>query len=326
MLDLPPSQIGPSSNFFDLGGNSLSALRVVLELDGLVTLGDLTRNPVLDELARLADRRQQPAEELLQLLSPTADGARCALICVPHPCGHPINFKPLADELAERTDEIVVWGLELPGHAPVSDGEFVDIAEAVRRTVVEIEAKADLPLVVWGHCGGAAVAMELARVLEDAGFDLRQVFLGSKLLPAVPEMANNIALMDTWTDEQIIRYMVEETGYTELDGLDREHTDRMGRIFRHDVGGGYRYLIDAVSSGPAWQLATPVTVVAADDDRGLARAGEDYAGWELLASDVRFRRLPVGGHYFVRTNPAATADLVLDAVQQAQPASAEWGA
>jgi|GEM_PF-3029056 len=326
VLDLPVGQIGASGNFFDLGGNSLSALRVVLELDGLVTLGDLTRHPVLDELARLAGRRQQPAEELLQLLSPTAAGARWALICVPHPCGHPINFKPLADALAERTDEIVVWGLELPGHAPVSDGEFVDIDEAVRRTVAEIEAKADLPLVVWGHCGGAAVAVELARVLEDRGFDLREVFLGSKLLPGVPEMANNIAVMDTWTDEQIIRYMVTETGYTELDGLDSEHTDRMGRIFRHDVGGGYRYLIGAVSDVAGWKLATPVTVVAADDDRGLARAGEDYAGWQALASDVRFCRVPEGGHYFVRTNPDATAELVLRAARQTQAATSDWEA
>ncbi|MBV9822496.1 MAG: alpha/beta fold hydrolase, partial [Actinobacteria bacterium] len=322
VLDLPADQIGATGNFFDLGGNSLSALRVVLELDGLVTLGDLTRHPGLDELARLADRRQQPPEELLQLLSPTAAGASCAVICVPHPCGHPINFKPLADALAELTDEIAVWGLELPGHAPVSDGEFVDVVEAVRLTVAEIEAKADLPLIVWGHCGGAAVTLELARVLEDAGFDLRQVFLGSKLLPTVAEMAGNIAEMDSWSDEQIIRYMVEETGYTELDGLDREHTDRMGRIFRHDVGGGYRYFIDAVSAGPAWKIATPVTVVVADDDRGLARAAEEYTGWGVLASDVRFCRLAEGGHYFVRTNPVATAEMVCRAARETEAVTA----
>jgi len=313
VLGVPVEQLGGEADFFELGGNSLSALRVVLELDGLVTLSDLTRHPRLDRLARLADRRRQPEEEVLQLLSPTADGARCALICVPHPCGHPINFKPLADEVSGLTDEIAVWAVELPGHAPMSVGEFVDIGEAARQIIAEIEAKADLPLIVWGHCGGASVAVELARLLEDQGFDLRQVFLGSKLLPAVPEMRGNLDVMDSWDDERIIRYMVEETGYTELDGLDNEHTALMGRIFRHDVGGGYRYFLDAVADGPSWKVAAPVTVVVADDDRGLARAAEDYAGWSLLAADVRFCRLPVGGHYFIRTNPGATAELVRQA-------------
>ncbi|HEV2888703.1 MAG TPA: condensation domain-containing protein, partial [Jatrophihabitans sp.] len=167
VLGLPIEQIGASADFFDLGGNSLSALRVVLELDGLVTLSDLTRSPRLGELARLAERHQQPQEEVLHLLSPTVAGARCALICVPYPCGHPINFKPLADSMAQLSDEIAVWGMELPGHAPLSDGEFVGIAEAARRAIAEIEAVlpgADLPIILWGHCGGAAVTMELARL------------------------------------------------------------------------------------------------------------------------------------------------------------------
>ncbi|MEO7260045.1 MAG: amino acid adenylation domain-containing protein [Jatrophihabitantaceae bacterium] len=313
VLGLPAEQIEASGNFFDLGGNSLSALRVVLELDGLIALSDLTRHPRLSELARLADLRQQSRDELLQLLSPTAAGARCALICVPYPCGHPINFKPLADSVARLTGEIAVWGVELPGHAPLSGGEFTDIAEAARKTSEEIREVldgADLPIILWGHCGGAAVTVELARLLEDQGFDLRHVFIGSKLLPAVPEMQDNINLLDSWSDSQIIRYMVSETGYTDLDGLDRAHTAFMGRIFRHDVGGGYRYLIDAVQDGPAWKLATPLTVVVADDDPGLARAGEEYSGWRLLASDVRFHRLAAGGHYFVRTNPGATAELI----------------
>ena len=92
--------------------------------------------------------------------------------------------------------------------------------------LAEIEAKADLPIILWGHCGGAAMTVELARVLEDQGFDLRHVFIGSKLLPPAHEMQDSIDMIDSWSDEQIIRYMVEETGYTELDGLDPTPTRR----------------------------------------------------------------------------------------------------
>ncbi|HEX6754632.1 MAG TPA: AMP-binding protein, partial [Mycobacteriales bacterium] len=54
-LDRPVEAIGRADDFFALGGGSLSALRMVAGLGGLVTLADLLRAPVLRELAAVAD-------------------------------------------------------------------------------------------------------------------------------------------------------------------------------------------------------------------------------------------------------------------------------
>ncbi|MER6429160.1 amino acid adenylation domain-containing protein [Streptomyces sp900105245] len=311
VLGLPEQEIGADADFFALGGNSLSALRVVLELDGLVTLSDLTRVPRLTALAALVDTREQDdEEELLHLLSSTAEGARAAVVCVPYPCGHPVNFKPLADAIGELTDELVVYGLEPPGHNPSRPGDFTDVIETVERTVARIEATADLPLILWGHCGGAAVTVELARVLEERGFDLRHVFIGSKLLPPASEMRESIEMIESWTDDEIIRYMVDETGYSELDGLDTRYTAFTGSLFRHDVCGGYRYFIGLTDDGPDWRIQAPVTLVVADDDKGLAHAADVFRCWERVADHVDFQRLSSGGHYFVRGNPAETGELI----------------
>ncbi|CAL9648802.1 amino acid adenylation domain-containing protein [Streptomyces sp. enrichment culture] len=310
VLDLPDGEIGDGDDFFALGGNSLSALRVVLELDGLVTLTDLTRVPRLGELAALVDGRGEEDEELLHLLTSAGRDARAAVICVPYPCGHPVNFKPLAEEIEKRDPDLMVLGLEPPGHSPSRPGPFTDVTQTVERVVAEIEAKADLPLILWGHCGGAAVTVELARVLEERGFDLREVFIGSKLLPPAPDMRESIEMIESWTDDEIISYMVEETGYSELDGLDHRYTAFTGDLFRHDVCGGYRYFIGLTEQDPGWRIEAPFTVVAADDDKGLAHAADEYRCWERVATTVRFHRLASGGHYFVRGNPAATAELI----------------
>jgi amino acid adenylation domain-containing protein len=311
VLGLPDEEIGADADFFALGGNSLSALRVVLELDGLVTLSDLTRLPRLAELAALVDAREQDdEEELLHLLSSTAEGARAAVICVPYPCGHPVNFKPLADAIGELTGEMAVYGLEPPGHNPGRPGGFTGVTETVERTVAQIERTADLPLILWGHCGGAAVTVELARTLEERGFDLRHVFIGSKLLPSAAEMHESVEMIESWTDDEIIRYMVEETGYSELDGLDPRYTSFTGDLFRHDVCGGYRYFIGLSDDGPDWRIEAPVTVVVADDDKGLAHAADEFRCWERVADHVGFHRLSSGGHYFVRANPAGTGELI----------------
>ncbi|MGI5358637.1 amino acid adenylation domain-containing protein [Streptomyces sp. CA-252508] len=318
VLGTPPSAIARDGDFFALGGNSLSALRVVLELDGLVTLSDLTRISRLGELAALVDERsaredgagQEDGELLQRLTSAPGEAALGAVICVPYPCGHPVNFKPLAEAIEKLTPDLVVYGVEQPGHSPERRGEFTDVTETVVRIVDEIEQRADLPLILWGHCGGAAVTVELARVLEERGFDLRHVFIGSKLLPPASDMRESIAMIDGWSDEEIITYMVEETGYSELDGLDHRYISFLGDSFRHDVCGGYRYFIGRTEQPSGRRIEAPFTVVVADDDEGLTHAAEAHRSWELLAEDVRFQRLASGGHYFVRGNPAGTGELI----------------
>ncbi|MFB6514719.1 amino acid adenylation domain-containing protein [Streptomyces virginiae] len=57
VLDLPANRIGLQDRFFDLGGTSLSALRVVIALDREISFDDLTHHPGLADLARLMERR-----------------------------------------------------------------------------------------------------------------------------------------------------------------------------------------------------------------------------------------------------------------------------
>ncbi|MEU4266840.1 amino acid adenylation domain-containing protein [Streptomyces sp. NPDC026092] len=66
VLDVPASGIGRRDGFFDLGGTSLTAVRLAVVLDRVVSLSDLTARPVLEELAALIDARtgaNAPAEE-----------------------------------------------------------------------------------------------------------------------------------------------------------------------------------------------------------------------------------------------------------------------
>ena len=62
VLGIPQEQIGRGAHFVELGGTSLAALRLVIELNRAVSVADLTEHPVLAELARLVDARstQQP--------------------------------------------------------------------------------------------------------------------------------------------------------------------------------------------------------------------------------------------------------------------------
>src|SRR5881296_1183651 len=69
VLGIPKDQIGRRDQFFDLGGTSLSALRLAIALDRAVSFKDLTDHPILADLAALVDdisaNRLRAAPELL---------------------------------------------------------------------------------------------------------------------------------------------------------------------------------------------------------------------------------------------------------------------
>src|SRR3989441_2822025 len=69
VLGIPKDQIGRRDQFFDLGGTSLSALRLAIALDRAVSFKDLSDHPILADLAALVDdtsaNRLRAAPELL---------------------------------------------------------------------------------------------------------------------------------------------------------------------------------------------------------------------------------------------------------------------
>jgi hypothetical protein len=81
VLGVPVDQIGRHDHFFDRGGNSLSAVKLAITLKRTVSLKDVTRYPVLADLAQLVDGRSEQASGLLQSLSEPVDAHTSALMC-----------------------------------------------------------------------------------------------------------------------------------------------------------------------------------------------------------------------------------------------------
>jgi amino acid adenylation domain-containing protein len=59
VLGIPQDQIGRRDHFFDRGGTSLSAVKLAIILDRVLSLKDVTRHPILADLAGLVDGRSE---------------------------------------------------------------------------------------------------------------------------------------------------------------------------------------------------------------------------------------------------------------------------
>ncbi|MEU8191609.1 thioesterase II family protein, partial [Micromonospora carbonacea] len=322
-LDVPAADIAEEDNFFDLGGNSLAAMRVVAALRPLVTLRQLMTHSDLGPLARAvdataADAAATPATAaagtaapLLQPLSPPGVAADRVLVCFPYAAGNPLAFRPLAEALAARG--VAELAVALPGHDPGRPEPLADLDEVARRVVAELRAAAPGEVLLWGHCVGAALAVEVTRLLAAAGSPPARLFLGGKLLRDAADIDASIAEVRALDEAGVVDWLVGQTGFTDLDGLDAGHTSALVAAFRHDALGSHTYLRDRLDPLADRPLTVPVTVVLAADDPLTAAPGDAPAAWRRIATDVTLTEIDGGGHYFCRTRAGEVADLVVGA-------------
>ncbi|MER0243133.1 amino acid adenylation domain-containing protein [Streptomyces sp. HSW2009] len=318
VLGVPVERIGRSDHFFELGGTSLSAVKLAIALDRAVSLNDLTGQPVLADLAALVDGRAQRRRGLLHPLGEPAGARTGLLVCFPYAGGNAINFQPMAGAL--RAGGLAVSAVELPGHDLAADrAPFAPLDAVVEQVITELTRRAATRVLLWGHSSGAAFAVATARGLEARGVPVHRVFVGAQLLGTAAERRAAISELGLRSDAQLAKELGQDSGYGALADLAAEHGEHIGAAYRHDCGSAHAYFAGLLEQPPAPKLAAPLSVVVADDDPITAQAAGQVDDWGLLADRVELHRLADGGHYFPRTRPADAARAVLGTLDAPGP-------
>ena len=161
--------VAPTGNFFDLGGESLAAARMMARVEGVVgrdlPLALLLEAPTPRALAtRLTDRGWEPAWS--SLVPVKAGGAGRPFFCVHGGGGGVLSYRALADHLGPHRP---VWGLQAHGHER-ADGHRAGVADMARTYLAAVRAEQPAgPYHLGGHSFGALVAFEMAQQLVAAG-------------------------------------------------------------------------------------------------------------------------------------------------------------
>ena len=317
VLGIAQDKVGRHDHFFDRGGNSLSAVKLVIALDRVVSLKDVTRHPVLAEMAGLVDGRSERRSGLLQALTTPERSSAGALVCFPYAGGNAVNFQPMAAAL--RSSGLAVYAVDLPGHDVAADSEpLAPLPQVVEQVVAEISRLGLTRVMLWGHSSGTAFALETARRLQERGVEVQRLFLCAQLLGDSTDRRASVSELTRWSNTEIAAGLRADGGYTELGQLDAHQSELVGAAYRHDCVSAHRYFADALDNPPAVRLAAPVTAVIATDDPSTAEFPARHHDWELLAEHVDLHEL-AGGHYFLRTRPTEAARAVLRATELLVP-------
>jgi amino acid adenylation domain-containing protein len=325
---------GIHDNFFDEGGHSLRAVKVVSLLRKAgwpATLQQVMRHPTIGELARVLEGGQAQPSGLVSEVRPARDpdperpghraaaGDRPFLFCI-HPGGGQIHsYQALADELSSVFRVLGVQAAGLAeGEAPLEEIEAM--AERYWKEIRNVQPEGACHLLGWST--GAVVVHEMTVMRPDetaSAFLLEPAVTGPAREPRFSELAGVFAQAETlWRRGQ------DETGAA------RERTgEALGRLARPmniglDAVNLEEWLpynvLRAESRALAGYRATaaraPVTLVVSDE---IGRPGQELMPGGNRAQYIRHwqrlypRGLNVldlpGGHYDMVRAPEALADI-----------------
>ncbi|MGC0313983.1 alpha/beta fold hydrolase [Kitasatospora acidiphila] len=218
MFELAPEKVSATANFFDLGGTSLDILRLRnlvarrLGADDLQIITVLTAPTVRALAARLGEGdTARPYDPLVPMQE---SGDKTPLFCVHPGVGEVLVFVNLAKYFV---GDRPFYALRARGFNP-GERPFESFAEMVDSYVTAIRAKQPHgPYAVAGYSYGAAVAFEIAKVLESQGE--RVDFVGSfNLPPHIKYRMDELDFVETAANLAFFLALIDKRQSLELPG------------------------------------------------------------------------------------------------------------
>jgi thioesterase domain-containing protein/acyl carrier protein len=181
---LSVKDIGVRDDFFEMGGDSLSAVSMFVEIETTLgvslPLSAIIGAPTIEKLARYIDA-QCGGFGWKYVVPLQPEGARTPLFCMHAAGGNVLFYRDLAAELGPDQP---VYGVQARGVADRSETAHDCVEEMAREYLVEIrEAQPHGPYRLCGSSFGGLVAFEAARQLKAAGEEVAIVALFDTYAP-----------------------------------------------------------------------------------------------------------------------------------------------
>ncbi|MEU6404218.1 amino acid adenylation domain-containing protein [Streptomyces sp. NPDC046985] len=312
---LPHPAIGVTDNFFDVGGTSLSAIKVahaVAETFGRrVPVAEIMLRPTIEALGGLL--REGGADRAPGSVVEFRAGPGARVVCV-HPAGGTaFCYLPLAAHLPETAG---VYGVQSPGVNPGE--ELLPTVTAMAEEYLRLLGPLDGgPVVLTGLSYGGLVAHEMGRLLAEAGrTDVSVVLLDTQATDDEAARAGITAVDMAEFRDKLVRF----NGM--YPGIDDAQVERYFRIYNHNrltarahvpAASAVRVVLaEAVPGGTDTELNAEARAFWASRARGDFRVETlECDHWEVLeiAGAVRVADI-LAAELAHHEGPSGTADAV----------------
>jgi len=207
---LDRERVGADESFFELGGDSLLAMRLLARIRGVVGaevgIRQLFTTPTVAELAVSLD---VTGDDFAPLLPLRPEGTKPALFCLHSGDGLSWNYGTMARYLAEGHPIIGVQAHGLTGGEELP-GSFEEMAADYYRRIREVQPEGPYHLVGWSFGGVAAYA--LATHIAEQGGEVGLLAIIDGYPSRAQEISAQPAFVDADGDPEAIFDVLVEGG------------------------------------------------------------------------------------------------------------------
>jgi amino acid adenylation domain-containing protein len=318
--------VGVHDDFFDLGGQSFAALRVIGQigqrLGHRVPLGVLLEQRTIAALAAWIAVPEPSWSPLVRLTK--GSGGPWFLV---HPAGgNVLCYRGLAESLDRPC-----YAFQAPG--PACGRQPLDkvgaFAGLYLRALLEIRPRG--PYSLGGWSSGAVIAAELARQLEELGHRVDQLVVVDAPAPVIGRSVDDTRLLLWFLEDLDIGFdprRADQGEFEKLAGLPRaERVSRVAQVLANGAGTGsgaahldpdelaatlavFESVVRACTAYTAAMVGADITVLRASDGVVSEFAGHPYTaapdwGWSGLSTGRTRSQVVPGRHHTLLTDPRA---------------------
>jgi len=221
-----------------------------------------------------------------------------ATVVFPHAGGAAAAYRAFAAALAAGGKDVYV--VQYPQRADRLTHPAPDTVEDLAAQLFDAGDWAQLgPLKLFGHCMGAVIAFEFARVAEAKGADVRSLWVSASQAPCTIASSPRLPTADA----EVVANMVDLGGTDERLLADEDFVDLLVRAVRADYQAFNRY-----ACGDDVRLHADIHTIGGREDH---RISEDMLReWTTHAGGAFTLTLFDGGHFYINDHIDAVAELV----------------
>lgn len=313
-------RVGIDDEFFDLGGDSFKAIKVVRKMGNSFSVMDLFQYPTVRELAeRIASGATRSDDLLIEFKKASNIGGKpITIVCVPYGGGSAITFQPLAKSLPPNCS---LYAIELPGHDySRPEQPLASLEETASRCAEEIKKKIKGDVYLYGHCLGGAMVLRIALLLQQSNFGVSGIFMagtfpGARLPFKLTEWWHRLFPSEKWTSDKFTRDMLRAFGGFD-DEISPEEQKFVLRNLRHDAREAEDYYTALYAMPEKPKLKAPVSCIVGGADRMTEFYEERYMEWKDFSDNVQLHVVEHAGHYFHKHQSDYVAKLISQQIRR----------
>ena len=285
------NEIGRNSDFFELGGTSLSMITLLSgEVFENITAAEFMYNSTPQALSLLLMSGKSEGSNYLEPLY-VSENSEKALILTPYGGGGAEAFSEFVKEFTKLYNDVSLYYVG-----------FLHSDDECKKAALEIENKlSDCKITVYSHCAGASVALKIIEKLEKDDFKVEN-YIAAALIPPEVQTKKN-----AWqsTPDFVIKHLLDKSG-ARLGEISKEMQKQILMRFRTDTDYSTRVFSDFNR-----RIKTPVTVIISRDDYFTRNSDDAEKCWNIYAENVKeIKFIESRSHYFQSDNAEELVKLI----------------